>query len=126
MINIDKIFERGYVEQNLLKQILKSLQDEINNLKNASTPYFKFNETINIEESKKLDDMFKEYIELTYEPKNKNNFIILGEYIDTRDFSTKIDFISPVYIEDIKLNKIFFKSDLELSKYQSLYITYQY
>lgn len=125
MVNIDSIFDNGYVEQNLLKQVLKSLNDEIENLKNSSIPYFKFNETIDLN-NKKIDSNFKEFIELLFEPKNINNFIILGEYIDADKSEIKIDFISPYYIDNLTLNKLYFKEEFNLNKYNKLFITYQY
>lgn len=125
MINIDSIFDNGYVEQNMLKQILKSLKDEIENLKNTSVPFFKFNEIIDLN-NKKIDSNFKEFIELLFEPKNINNFIILGEYIDSEKSEIKIDFISPYYIEELILNKLYFKEEFNLNKYNKLFITYQY
>lgn len=121
-MEINKIFEKGYVDQQLLLYTLNEFKNEIKQLKESKNNYFSFNEKKSSEDFY-LDWENNFYIILDYEPINKNNILILNkEIVNGKEITNFIDNSQIIKIEE---NKLYLKTE-QLNNSIALYITYQY
>lgn len=123
MIMVEKIFEKGYVDQDLLMYLLKSLTEQLETLKNTRKNLFQFNEKKDSNNDFYYDDKNDFYVELNYEPLNKQNIIILSKEIVNGEVKTI--FINTDEIIKLQENRLYLNT-ANLKNSSCLFITYQY